>query len=88
MVKKLKKLKFWQNSKTQIFTKLKISNCDKTQIVREKKFKNIKCDKTQIVTKLENSKYDKKKLKNLNCDNTQKLKLCQNFKFCQQLKLC
>ena len=63
-----------QNSKTQtvtnlwtlIVTKLKNSNCDKTQILT--KLKNSNCDKTQIVTKLIN----------LNCDKTQKLKLWQN----------
>ena len=37
------KLKFGQNSKTQFVTKLKNSNCDKTQN-----------SKTQIVTKLKN----------------------------------
>ena len=45
------------NSKNQIVTKLKNSNCDKTQ-----KFKlqqNTKCDKTQIWTKLKNSNCDK-----------------------------
>ena len=46
--------------KTQFATKLKNSNCDKTQ-----KFKLQQKSKTQIVTKL----------KNLNRDNTQKLKL-------------
>ena len=50
MVTKLKK-------KT-IVTKLKNSNCNKTQNVRRKKLKNSKCDKTQIVTKLKNSNYD------------------------------
>ena len=52
------KLKWWQNSKSQIVTKPKKSKCDKTQNVK-KKMKTSKCDKTQIVTKLENSNYDK-----------------------------
>ena len=37
-------LKVWQNSKTEIVTLLKNSNCGKTQIVR--KLKNSNCDKT------------------------------------------
>ena len=49
-------------------TKLKNSNCDKTQIVR--KSLKLKSDKTQIVTKVGNSNFDK----------TQKLKLWQNLK--------
>ena len=46
---KTQKLKLWQNSKTQIVTKLKV----------KKKLKNWKCDKIQMVTKLENSNNDK-----------------------------
>ena len=38
---KTQKLKFGQNSKTQIVTKLKNSNCDKTQ--------SLQFDKTKIV---------------------------------------
>ena len=49
---KTQKLILWQNSKTQIGTKLK------TEIVN--KLKNSNCDSTQIVGKLKNS----------NCDNT------------------
>ena len=82
-----KKLKLWPNSKTesvteskyQIVTKLKISNFDKIKISN--------CNKTEIVTKLKKSNCDKtQKLtlrqnwKNLNCDKTQKLKLWQNSK--------
>ena len=47
-------------------TKLKNSNCDKTQIMtivkmrrRKKQTKKTKCDKIQIVTKLANSNCDK-----------------------------
>ena len=55
----------WQNSKKQIVTKIKNSNCDKTQ-----KLKLWTNSKTQIVTKL--------KKKETNCDKTQKLKLWQD----------
>ena len=58
-------------------TKLKNSNHDKTQIVREKPKKTQKVT-PQIVTKLEKSNGDK--LKNLNGHKTQKLKLCQKLK--------
>ena len=50
----------WQKSKTQIVTKLKDSNCDKTQ-----KLKWSPNSKTKFVTKLKNS----------NCHKTQLLKL-------------
>ena len=88
---KTQKFKLQQNSKTQIVTKLKNSNC-------EKKLKNSNCDKikikkkinfdktqklklwqntkTQIVTKLKT--WILAKLKNSMCDKTQKLKLWQN----------
>ena len=56
---KLKNLKFY-NSKIQNVTKLKNSNCDKTQ-----KLKSGQNTTTQIMTKLKNSNFDK----------TQKLKL-------------
>ena len=52
-VTNLKKIKFGKTKKTQIMTKLKNSNCDKTQ-----KLKLRQNSKTQIVTK-----------RNLNCDN-------------------
>ena len=58
---KTQKLKLRQNSKTQIVTKQKNLNCDKTK-------KNSKIDKTkqnQTVTKL----------KKRNCGKTQELKL-------------
>ena len=68
----------WLNSKTQIVTKLKNTNCDQNK----KKFKLWQNSKTQIVTKLKNSNYDKTKknpivtkLKKSNCDPTQKIKL-------------
>jgi hypothetical protein len=39
---KTKKLKMWQNSKTQNVTKLKNSNCDKTwKMKEEKNFKSV-----------------------------------------------
>ena len=66
----------FDNSKTQILTtqkvtKLKSSNCDKTQNVKLWQNQNYKkSSKTQIVTKLEN----------WNCDKIQKLKLWQNSK--------
>ena len=53
---KAQKLKLWQNSETQITTKLQNSNCDNS--------------KTQIVTKFKKSNCDKKKLKNSNCNKT------------------
>ena len=67
-----------QNSKTQIVTKLKESNCDQTQelnLLEEEKIK------TQFVTKLiikKNRKNSDKtqiltKHKKFNCDKTQKL---------------
>ena len=60
----------WWNWNTQVVTKLKNSNSDKTQ--------ELKMWRTQIVTKLKNSKCDKtqkfklhrKKLNNSNCDKT------------------
>ena len=64
-------------------TKLKNSNCDKSQKLKLRQnskiqiftklnmWHNLNCDKTQIVTQLKNSKYDKTqimtKLKNWNC---------------------
>ena len=71
MKKKSHRHKLWQNSKTQIatklkrkkiVTKLKNSDCDKTQ--------NSSCDKTEIVTKLRNSNGDKTEEKQTNCDIT------------------
>ena len=77
--------KLWQNSKTQIVTKLKL-NCDnsKTQFVKKVKISNY--DKTllklwqhskiQIVIKLRNTNCDNSKTqivtkrKNSNCDNS------------------
>ena len=56
---KTQKLKFWQNSKTQIVTKLKKHFFNKIQ-----KLKLWQYSKTQIVTKLKNS----------NCDKTQFMK--------------
>ena len=45
-------LKLWQNSETQIVTKLKNSNCDKTQIMTKVElWQNSSCEKSQIVTK-------------------------------------
>ena len=61
----LLKIKLWHNSKTQIVSEIKNSNCDKTQQL--KLWPN---SKTQNVTKLKIS----------NCDKTQKLKLWQNSK--------
>ena len=57
-------------------TKLRNSNCDKTQ-----KLKLWQNSNTQIVTKVENSETEiVTKLKNSNCDKTQKLKFWQNSK--------
>ena len=69
---KTKKLNWWQNSKSQIVTKLKNSNCNKKKKsnCKKKKIKLLPNSKTQIVTKLNNS----------NCDKTKKLKLWQNSK--------
>ena len=61
-------LKLRQNSKTKIVSKLKHSNCDKTQ-----KHKLCQNSKIQIGTKLNNSNCDK--TKNSNCNVTQKNKL-------------
>ena len=82
---KTKKNKLWKDSTTQIVTKLKNSNCEKT--------KNSNCDITQklkvwqkkIVTKQKISNCDMilMKLKSTNYDKTQKLKLWQ----LQKLKL-
>ena len=58
-------LKLWQNSKTQIVTKLKNSNCDKIQKILWWQNSN-----TQIVTKLQRP----------NCNITPKLKLSQTLK--------
>ena len=54
--------------KTQIVTKLKNSNCDKTQNL------NFDNSKTQMDTKVK-KKQILTKVKNSNCDNIQKLKL-------------
>ena len=62
-------------------TKLKNTNCDKTQ-----KIKLLQKSKAQIVTKLKNSMWRNfktqivTKLKNSNCDKTQKIKLLPNSK--------
>ena len=64
-MKKTQKIKFWQNSQTQIVTKVK-----KTQIV-----KTSNCEK-----KTQKLKLWKNLKKNLNCDKTKKLKLWQNSK--------
>ena len=56
-VTKLKKLKFWQNSKPQIVTKLKNSNCDKTQ-----KLKLWQKPKTQIVIKIKSLNVNKNQI--------------------------
>ena len=83
----------WKNSKTQILTKLKKSNCDKTKkkLWQNSKIqigKKIKLEK-QMVTKLIKSNCDQfQKLNKSNCDNTQKLKLWQKskIKFLQNSK--
>ena len=71
---KLKNIFFLQNSKTQILTQLKNSNCDKTKIVRRRKnsitqnvtkLKLGQSSRTQIVTKFKSS----------NCDKTQKTQI-------------
>ena len=75
------KLKLWQNSKSQIVTKLKNSNCDNTQIVREKirysKCDNLNCDKTWELKLCQKLKLWQTvmKLKNSNWDDIQKLRL-------------
>ena len=58
--------KMWQNSKTQIGTKLKNSKREKTQEL--KMWKN---SKTQHFTKLKTSKYDKNKIKSQDQDQNQ-----------------
>ena len=82
-------------------TKLKNSNCDKTQKLKlwpnlrtqmATKLKKSICDKTQILKLWQNSKSQiVTKLKNSNCDKTQKLKLWQlknsNCDKTQKLKL-
>ena len=63
-----------QNSEIQIMTKLKNSNCCKTQKLKlgqNSKLKLWPNSKTQIVTKQKKS----------NCDKTQKLKLRQNINY-------
>ena len=62
---KTHEFKLWQNSKTEISTKLKNSKCDKTQ-----KLKLWQNSKTQMVTKLKNS----------NCNETKKNELWKNLK--------
>ena len=69
----------WQNSKSQIVTKLKNSNCDRTQKLKlwpNSKLKLGKNPNTQIV----------QKVKNANGDKTQKVKLCKFFKTLTTLK--
>ena len=84
--KKTQKLKLWPNSNTQIGTKLKRSNCDKTWIVIYLKlWENSNCDKTQVVATLKlwqnsNCEIKNQKLKNSKCDKTWELKLWQNSK--------
>ena len=81
-LKRPQKLKRWQNSKTQMVTKLKNqmvtklknTNCDITQ--KLKLWQNLI---TQIATKLKNSNCVK--TKNSNCDKTQKLKWWQNLNY-------
>ena len=77
--KKPWKLKLWQNSRTQIVTKLKNWNWDQTQnflICQNLKTQILTKLKKKIVTKLKTQSVTK--LKNLNCDKTWKLKLWQN----------
>ena len=90
------KLKWWKNAKTQMVTKLKNSNCDKTKkksnFDKAQKLKLLLNSKNQIVTQLKlwkKSNCDKTKiltkLKNFKCDKIQivtklKLKLWQNAK--------
>ena len=78
-MEKLKKSFFWQNSKAQILTKLKNSNCDKTQknliVTKHKKATILK---PQIATKLENSNCDKTKKTQI--VTAQELRMWQNFK--------
>ena len=69
---KILKLKNQQNWKTQIVTKLKISNLVKTELATI--LKNWNCDKTQ------NSKCDIILFLNSNCDKTLKLKQWPNLK--------
>ena len=70
---KTEELKLWQNSKTQMVTKLK------TLIVT--KLKNSNLDKTQKLKLLQNSKNSNKNLKIIfkkSWENNQKIWLCQN----------
>ena len=54
------KLKLWQNSKTQIMTKLNNSNCDKNRRkLSQDSHSNCAKTETQIVTKLKNKFSDK-----------------------------
>ena len=81
-----KKVKMWQNSKTQNVKKFKNLNlkklknwqCDKTQ--KLKMWQNWKCDnsKTQNVPKHKNSKHDKTQKLKMWRKITQKLKMLQN----------
>ena len=74
---KIQKLNLGWNSKTQMVTKLKNSNWDKTHTKIVTELKNPNCDKTWIVTKL-------KLWQNSNCDKAQvvtKLKLWQNSNY-------
>ena len=82
---KTQTLKLWQNWKTQIVTKLKNSDFDKTWIkTKFKLWKNLNCDKSQVVKKLKlwhHSNCERKKelkikmWQNLNCDKIQEFKI-------------
>ena len=64
----------WQNSKTQIVTKLKKENCDRNQNANGDKTQKLRLQenlKTQIVTKLKNPNCNKTK-KNSNIDKIQR----------------
>ena len=58
-----KKVKMWQNWKTQNLIKLKNSKCDETQKLQM--WQNSECDETQNVTKLKNSKFYSRKVQNV-----------------------
>ena len=76
---KMKKKK-WLSSKTQMMTKFKNTNCDKTQTLKIwqnsktqilMKLKNSNCDETQKLQMWWSPKTDEnQKLKNLKCDKT------------------
>ena len=52
-------LKMYQNSKSQIVTKLKNTNGDKPKTSTRDKTKKMYCDQSQIAQNLENSNCDK-----------------------------